>query len=145
MPGRGRQASAALYAAARETPQRNYLGRALPDDAWVLTWGDDFTGPGLNLTNWTPRNNESHCEPCEPELYLASNVAVANGTLVLTTKRDSVMGPDGLLYNFSSGWVDTQNKFAQQYGRWAVSAKLPPQNATGAWPAHWLMPANTCA
>jgi beta-glucanase (GH16 family) len=122
---------------------RQSLGTVSSDDAWTLVWEDDFSGPGLNASNWVARNNESHCEPCEPELYMAANVAVANGTLVLTTQRQSLQGPGGVHYNFSSGWVDSLGLFSQQYGRFAVSARLPPQNATAAWPAHWLMPTST--
>ena len=27
---------------------------------WVLTWQDDFDGPVLNASNWTPANNFTH-------------------------------------------------------------------------------------
>ena len=27
---------------------------------WVLTWQDDFDGPELNASNWTPANNFTH-------------------------------------------------------------------------------------
>jgi beta-glucanase (GH16 family) len=120
-------------------------GRVHWDDSWTLLWQDDFEGSALNASNWTPWDNVTHCAPCEAELYLAANVGVRNGTLVLTTQRAHVLGPDGQYYNFTSGWVDSENKFSHQYGRFAVSAKLPAQNASGAWPAHWLMPqADVC-
>lgn len=39
-----------------------------------LTLFEDFTGSTLNTTRWNVRNNESHCCPAEPELYLADEV-----------------------------------------------------------------------
>jgi hypothetical protein len=32
------------------------------DTAWQLTWQDEFEGPGLNESNWTPANNYTHGE-----------------------------------------------------------------------------------
>lgn len=40
-----------------------------------LTLFEDFTGSTLNTTRWNVRNNESHCCPAEPELYLADEVS----------------------------------------------------------------------
>jgi hypothetical protein len=54
------------------------------------------------------------------QLYLRDRVNVANGTLILTTQRDSVLGPGGVTYNFSSGWVDTQHKVYFLGGRMEV-------------------------
>ena len=71
--------------------------------AWQLTLSDDFDGAALNTSLWTPRDNETHCSPCEPQLYLTSRLAVANGSLVITTDRDHVVGPGGELFNYSSG------------------------------------------
>jgi beta-glucanase (GH16 family) len=50
-------------------------------------------------------------------------------------------GPAGTQrYNFTSGWLDTEQLFAQRFGRFAVRAKLPNVQATNIWPAHWLVP-----
>ncbi len=45
---------------------------------------DEFDGPTLNTSNWTPADNFTHGD-LELELYLASNVYVENDTLVLRT------------------------------------------------------------
>ncbi len=48
-------------------------------------------------------------------------------------------------YNYTSGWVDSQYKFSQQFGRFDISARLPGGNFCGIGSAHWLMPAdNVC-
>jgi beta-glucanase (GH16 family) len=116
---------------------------ALVQAAWVLQWEDDFDGTALNTSIWTPRLNESHCEPCELELYIGSALTVANGTLTITTKREQAIGPGGQLFNYTSGWVDTKGKQAQLYGRFEARGILPAQNATGAWPAFWTLSNST--
>jgi beta-glucanase (GH16 family) len=109
---------------------------------WTPTLIEDFSGTSLNTSLWHPRINETHCAPCELELYVDSALAVANSNLIITTAREQILGPGGKLFNFSSGWVDSKGSFAQEFGIFEVRAKLPAQNAPGAWPAHWLMPAS---
>lgn len=137
-------AVAAALAEARAPTQRTPVGRPT-SGAWTLVWEDDFEGTALNASNWNVRNNESHCAPCEAELYLTERVAVANSTLIITTARDSVVGPGGQVYNWSSGWVDTSGKFSAQWGLFEASVQLPARTATGVWPAFWTLPAtNAC-
>ena len=62
------------------------------------------------------------------------------GNLVLRTRRRSMTVPHGQQYNFTSGWVDTEGRWFQQFGRFEVNASLPAPESTGVWPAHWLMP-----
>lgn len=76
-------------------------------------------------------------------LFVADRVAVANGSLVITT----VLEPstfNGVHYNFTSGWIDSQGKVEQLYGRFEASARMPDAHAYGAWPAWWLLPVNAC-
>lgn len=113
------------------------------DGAWSLAFFDDFNGTTIDAAKWSVRNNLSHCSPCEPQLYLSSRVAVADGALAITTVRDHVFGPGPAgtqLYNFSSGWVDTLHSFSQLYGRFEARMQLPARTATGAWPAFWTLP-----
>ena len=53
------------------------------------------------------------------------------GNLVLRTQRQQARGPHGNIYNFTSGWVDTETRWYQKYGRFEARVSLPPQNATG--------------
>lgn len=117
------------------------VASALAQGAWTLVFEDDFNGPALNASNWNVKVNETHCEPCEPQLYIPSRVAVTNGSLVITTARDNILGPGGERFNFSSGWVDTRGKFSALYGRFEARAQLPALAATGIWPAFWTLPA----
>lgn len=122
----------------------HHLGSVGDYDGWDLVWEDDFTLPSnaLNTSWWSPRVNETHCQPCELQLYMPDALTVDNGTLTITTARAHETGPGGQVFNFTSGWVDTQNKLAWQYGRFEVRAQLPGPGATGTWPAHWLLPAS---
>ena len=112
---------------------------------WELVFSDEFNGTGLNTSVWNIKNNESHC--CGPfggqgelELYTHSRVRVSDGMLKLTTSRETVVGPKGQLWNFTSGWVDTKNKFSQKWGKFEANCSLPARSATGIWPAFWLLP-----
>ncbi|RYG39803.1 hypothetical protein EON68_05010, partial [archaeon] len=83
---------------------------AAPPGTWQLTLNEDFVGSALNASLWNVRVNESHCSPCEPQLYIPSRVSVAGSIMTITTARDHVLGPAGQMYNWSSGWIDTHNK-----------------------------------
>jgi beta-glucanase (GH16 family) len=134
-------AAAAAAAATAATPQPAYPYPGFtPAGGWVATLNEDFDGPSLNTSLWAPRVNETHCEPCELQLYVPQALALSDSALVITTDHAHLVGPGGQVFNFSSGWVDTQGRFAQQYGLFEARARLPPPNATGVWPAFWLLP-----
>lgn len=121
-------------------PAAHFAGSSL-----TLLLFDDFSGAALNTSLWAPRVNQSHCSPCEPQLYMPGNLAVSNSSLVITTQREDppLLGPDGQYYNFSSGWVSTLGKFDYLFGIMEASMQLPPVTATGSWPAFWSLPSNT--
>ena len=110
------------------------------DPSWELSWSEDFEGPSLNRSLWNVRANQSHCCPPELELYMPEAVTQHDGYLELRTWRQTRTGSDKAVYNFTSGWVDTKGRFAQERGRFEANCSLPPRNATGVWPAFWLMP-----
>lgn len=115
--------------------------------SWVLTFEDDFDGTELNASSWTVADRDPTKSQYDGHdaVYLASNVAVANGSLVINTAW-APQTLNGIAYNFSSGWVDTQGKRNQTRGRWEASMKMPAggngvgDGPTGAWPAWWLLP-----
>jgi len=112
---------------------------------WRTTFEDEFEGPVLNSTIWTVRHNMTH-GPAERQLYTSDEVSVEDGHLVLRTRMNRERSPNGSYYNFTSGWVDTEGKVFQRFGRFDVSARLPSPLAGRpgmwpiAWPAAWLMP-----
>eukprot|EP00054_Salpingoeca_dolichothecata_P004330 m.30215 g.30215 ORF g.30215 m.30215 type:complete len:308 (-) comp14514_c0_seq1:286-1209(-) len=122
-----------LLVGGSKVPSRTYS-----DDDWVMTWEDDFLGSTINASNWNVAQNFTHGDR-ELQLYLAEDVYVENGTLVLRTRKNPTYY-GSKLYNYTSGWVDTEDKFYQKYGKFAVRAKLPDPKFDSIWPAHWLMP-----
>ena len=113
--------------------------------SWVATFVEDFDGDALNTSRWRARNNETHCEPCELQLYVATALEVVGGELLITTARHQAVGPGGSTFNFTSGWVDSLESFGQRLGLFEARARLPAQTATGAWPAFWTLPRNSSA
>jgi beta-glucanase (GH16 family) len=116
--------------------------------SWHLTWSDEFAGTALN-SSWSVRTNQSHCcgpfgGPGELQLYLPDEVSVHDGLLDIRTRRRRAVDPAGTLWNYTSGWIDTKLSFAQKYGRFEANCSLPPRNATGIWPAFWLLPTTGC-
>jgi len=69
---------------------------------------------------------------------------VQGGNLVITTVFEPGTVFNGVTYNMTSGWLDTQHKVNQTKGRFEASIKMPNPNATGAWPAWWLLPEGEC-
>lgn len=115
------------------------------DGAWVLTFQDDFEGDALNASAWTVSNYSTIISRYDGHdaLFIDDRVAVRNGSLVITTVMEQT-NYQGVLYNFTSGWIDGQQKVNQTRGRFEASIKMPAAGATGAWPAWWLLPEGAC-
>ena len=95
-----------------------------------MIWSDEFEGDKLDTSKWeaidwtTPFNKEW-------QAYHPSQVTVSGGNLALTAVKKEYGGKA-----YTSGKVES--KWARQYGRWEVRAKLPATQGT--WPAIWLLP-----
>lgn len=118
---------------------------AAPAGSWVVSFEDDFSGNQLNTSNWTPSNYSTVISKYDGHdaLFTSDRVAVSDGSLVITTVYEQI-NYQGTLYNFTSGWIDSQQKVNQTRGRFEASIKMPSANATGAWPAWWLLPEQLC-
>jgi hypothetical protein len=154
-----------LATAAPDGPAPDALG-----GSWRLTFEDDFNGTELNTSRWNLPNGGIHGNELElytagevsvrdGKLTIRSRYnptrcepQKAGRTRTLGRRRPLMGHPsDGhgwclpaangsRLYNFTSGWLDTEALFAQRFGRFTVRAKLPDVDALSAWPAHWLLP-----
>ena len=115
---------------------------------WKLSWSDEFNGNTLNTSKWNVKSNFTHCyppDPCEEhQLYIKDGINLKNGRLQITTQKQTVIGPNGIQKKFTSGWIDSKTKFAQKQGRWEANCSLPSRNASGIWPAFWLLPSTLC-
>ncbi len=101
---------------------------------WKLVWSDDFEAEELDSLKWSriPPNkadwgrhmtDHSHC------------YSVKDGLLFL----NGIVNPDTVSDSrpFLTGGIYSKGKFAFQYGRVEVRAKLG--QAQGAWPAIWML------
>lgn len=107
-------------------------GRAIKD--WKIIWQDEFDGAELDTNKWTrisPNNadwgrhmtTDSRCyDVKDGKLFLKG----INNTDTLSDSR-----------SFLTGGVYTKDKFAFQYGKIEICAKL--ESAKGAWPAMWML------
>ncbi|HKR89348.1 MAG TPA: glycoside hydrolase family 16 protein, partial [Phenylobacterium sp.] len=104
---------------------------------WDTTFGYDDNNKGSTLTG----NSEQ-------EMYINANYAatsavkpwtVNNGVLTLQAAKASPEISSQINgYQYTSGMINTNHTFAQEYGYFEMKAQLPA--GQGLWPAFWLMP-----
>ena len=133
--------------------ENNGTGAALIDDVlfsadgggtptgWNLIWQDEFNGSSIDSSKW--RVEDLHLNKNnELQYYTPQDVYIENGKLVLRSQKRSFWGydDDGVWrhFDYTSGLVETKDRFSTEYGRIEVRAKLP--GTKGMWPAHWMLP-----
>ena len=101
---------------------------------WQIIWQDNFDGSELDTTKWTliPPNTADWGN------YMTSDqqcYTISDGKLFLKgiNNKDTLSDPRPFL----TGGVYTKGKFAFQYGKIEIHAKL--ECAQGAWPAMWML------
>jgi beta-glucanase (GH16 family) len=108
------------------------------NNKWKLVWEDSFDkSEYLDTSKWTviKRNNADWGN------YMSDNkdcIWVKDGKLYLRGIVNKERSTDTVPY--LTGGVNTKGKFAYQYGKIEIKAKL--ENATGAWPAMWMLADN---
>lgn len=114
-----------------------------------LIWADEFDGPALDGSKWSADvdcwgggNQERQCYTDRP-----GNVAVEDGLLRITARREQMSGPalparlgggGRKTQAYTSARISTRGKASFLYGRIEVRAKLP--TGQGQWPAIWMLP-----
>jgi beta-glucanase (GH16 family) len=109
---------------------------------WQLTWSDEFNGPSASPPNpakWNIVTGGEGFGNAELETYTSrpANIQQQNGNLVITAQKEDITGPDGIPRHYTSARINTQNHFAQKYGRFEARIQLP--TGKGIWPAFWLL------
>ncbi|MFD1771160.1 glycoside hydrolase family 16 protein [Sphingobacterium suaedae] len=104
------------------------------DRRWKLVWQDDFDGPSLDTTKWS----RIPAGTSDWNRHMSLDDACfqwKDGTLELL----GIPNPDTLIdpRPFITGGIWSKHKFAFQYGRVEIRAKLT--SAQGAWPAMWML------
>lgn len=109
---------------------------------WTLTWSDEFNGAKGSQpdpSKWTIMEDGSGFGNHEVEYYTRKpeNIHLENGNLVITARKESYTGKDGVSRDYTSGRLETAKHFEQQYGRFEARIKLP--KGQGIWPAFWML------
>lgn len=101
---------------------------------WTIIWEEHFDGDVLDSTKW----NVIKRNTADWGNYMSDNpdcIKIRDGKLYLR----GIVNPDKEkdTAQYLTGGVSTKGKFAFQYGKIEIRAKL--ESATGAWPAIWML------
>lgn len=101
---------------------------------WQLVWEDNFNGPTLDTTKWT-RIPPNHADWGKHMTSDDRCYDLKDGKLYLR----GINNPDTTKDQrpFLTGGIWSKGKFAFQYGKVEIRAKL--ECAQGAWPAIWML------
>jgi beta-glucanase (GH16 family) len=110
--------------------------------AWKLVWGDEFNGgngSGPDKSKWVIETGGNGWGNHELEYYTnrVENVAMQDGKLVITARREGYSDSMGVFRGFTSARIKTAGKFSQRYGRFEARIKIP--RGQGLWPAFWML------
>ena len=104
-----------------------------PPTGYKMVWSDEFNGTSLNTKVWNIEENGNGGGNQELQYYRKENVAVANGNLVLTARRENYNNKQ-----FTSGRINSRDKAYFKHG--IIQARIKfPKTANGVWPAYWMM------
>jgi beta-glucanase (GH16 family) len=106
-------------------------------DELRLVWSDEFDGPAGQLPNsarWTFDIGTGWGNAqLEYDTGRPANVSLdGEGHLAITAREEEYLGCD-----YTSGRINTKNRFARTRGRFEARIKLPV--GRGIWPAFWLL------
>ncbi len=113
-------------------------------EGWEMVFEDEFEGSSLDSRKWNPTYNWGHTHN-HRAYCVAENVLVESG--ILKIKGEAKRHPNapatvtsgGKTYSldFTSGAIDSRNKFSVKYGYIEGRFKMPSQRGT--WPAFWML------
>jgi beta-glucanase (GH16 family) len=113
-----------------------------------LVWQDEFNTPG-NLSKWIVYEGDGCGDPSgcgfgngELQLYRAANAVVADTTLTILTKFETVVNPvNNKTYKYTAAKLMSKLTGTSlqtfQFGR--IEARMQLTSAGGAWPAFWML------
>jgi beta-glucanase (GH16 family) len=121
----GQAASAAL-------PHTPPPGTSSP---WQLVFADEFNGTSVDTTKWNTfyYPNIINTGHNELQAYTPSALSVQNGFLRIRADKQPLSG-----YNYTSGIIQSRDKFAQLYGYFEIRARVP--KGRGLWASFWMLP-----
>ena len=116
----------------------NVIGSQSGAADWKLVWNESFDGPSGSAPDAAHWNMIDGVVAWNGELqyYTARPVNVeldGGGKLAIHLLRDSSFAG----YDYTSGRLTTEGHFAQAYGRFEASIRMPRGQAV--WPAFWML------
>jgi beta-glucanase (GH16 family) len=109
---------------------------------YALVWSDEFSAPNgspPDSSKWIMETGGGGWGNNELESYTnrAQNVHVQDGNLVISAKKESYKGADGIMRQYTSARLKTLGLFEQRYGRFEARIRIP--RGQGIWPAFWML------
>lgn len=105
-----------------------------------MRFSDDFDGHSLDGSKWLPSRDGNRSGAFNPDregaYFDPTNVRVANGQLDLTLEDAPGTKVSGTTYQWSSGAVSTEGKFAFGDNSY-LEARIKVPTSDGLWPAFW--------
>ncbi|TWG99438.1 Beta-glucanase/Beta-glucan synthetase [Nocardioides sp. J9] len=110
---------------------------------WECTFAEDFDGDRLDPDTWTATQLVGSDDLCMVDH--PSTVSVADGRLRLSVVAADDTTPcpvraDGTRASYAGGWVTTDGRWSQQYGRFEARIRVQDADGPGLHEAFWLWP-----
>ncbi len=143
--GGGGAIAAPTASAPAPTPAPTPTPTPTPAPTLQLLFADEFNAGTLDRSKWNVEgaafwvNNEVQAYLDSPEtISFATPAGADGGALVLKPVwRPGFATPTGRVTDFISGRINTENRVEVTYGK--VEARIRMPDATGVWPAFWLL------
>jgi beta-glucanase (GH16 family) len=113
---------------------------------WQLTFSQDFDGAKGSAPDpkiWTRDLGGSGFGNNESQSYTDGNKNAyldGRGNLVIEARKEKTTGADGIIKEYSSARLKTDQSFSQTYGKFEARLKMP--KGQGVWPAFWMLGKN---
>lgn len=104
---------------------------------WKLTFEDEFDGPRLDYSKWTPEDPWGVERNGELQGYIIQAFEQIDGILRIRCENKPTFY-DGKKREYRSGMMSTHRKFSQTFGKFEIRCRVP--HGQGLWPAFWLLP-----
>lgn len=113
-----------------------------PTGQWTIVWSDEFdatNGSAPSSSNWVLETGGGGWGNNELESYTnrTDNASIQDGNLVITAKKETFTGTDGIAREYTSARMKTQGKVSWKYGKMEARIKIP--YGQGIWPAFWML------
>ena len=127
------------------TPSPTASPSPSPSPSLQLAFADEFNGTALDRSKWNVEgpsfwvNSEIQAYiDSDQTITFASPAGADGGALVLKpVYKPGYSTPNGRTTDFVSGRINTSAKYDFTYGKAEARIRMP--DATGAWPAFWLL------